>query len=95
MTLDDVANYCEFKDTAVFLGDPKVGFIRVNGAGVQRNVSNYGRFLAFNELAAMPSPQKVLEAATLFRIERGSESRTLTRQEFEEELEAFRQKLGI
>lgn len=88
MTVDEIANYCEFKDCQVTLGDPAAGFIRIDGNGV-RKASNYNRFLSHNELAAAPSPRKVLDSATVFKIRRGDADQQLTRPEFEADYQRF------
>jgi len=93
MTIEDVADYCEFKDCAVVLGDPSVGFVSVDGGGYQKR-NNFSRFLSFNELSALPSPNKVLEKATTFRIQLPGGENVLTREQFEQELSAFRKKVG-
>ncbi|HUG42911.1 MAG TPA: hypothetical protein VMN76_01610 [Acidobacteriota bacterium] len=95
MSLEEIASYCEFLDCEVSIGDPDVGFIRVDGSGVSRRFNNYRRFLAHNELSGLPKPRKVLSQATVFRILRdGEQMRELSREEFEGELEAFQRKVG-
>lgn len=86
MTLDDIANYCEVKDCRVRLGSPEVGYITVDGTGVVTRENNYRRFLAFRELASLPSPQRVLAGATSFVIQSSEGQRTLSREEFEADL---------
>ena len=93
MTIEDVADYCEFKECAVLLGDPNVGFISVDGGGYQKR-NNFARFLSLNELSALPSPKKVLEKATSFRVQLPKGETAMTREEFEGELSAFRKKVG-
>ncbi|HLV00604.1 MAG TPA: hypothetical protein VKZ59_05020 [Acidobacteriota bacterium] len=97
MTIDDIANFCEFKDCSVVFGNPEIGFIKVDGVGVATRFNNYRRFLAHNELAALASPRKVLQEATVFRIqsEGGEELRVLNREEFEQELREFQEKVGV
>lgn len=95
VTLDEITNFCEFKECTVSLGDPEAGFIRVDGNGVQTRFNNYRRFLAHHELAALPSPKQVLEKATVFRIEENGQTRTLSREEFQAELQAFQEKVGM
>ncbi len=92
MTLEDIANFCEFKAYTIVLGDSNIGFIQVDGAGVNRNINNYERFLQFNKLRALPFPPTVLKQATLLRIKLGSERQDLSRQEFQTELENFKRK---
>ena len=93
MTISDIADYCAVKDCAVTLGDPAVGFITVDSGGCSSR-PNFARFLSLNELSALPSPLKVLKDATSFRINLTRETRSLTRAEFEEELQALREKVG-
>ncbi len=88
MTIDEIANYCEFKDCQITLGDPAAGFVRIDGNGLQK-ASNYRRFLSLNELAAAPSPRKVLESATVFKVRSGGGERSLARKEFEAEYQQF------
>ena len=97
MTIDDIANFCEFKDCSVAFGSPDIGFIQVNGIGVTTRFNNYRRFLAHHELGSLAPPRKVLEKATVFRIQRegGEDLRELSREEFEQELNIFREKVGI
>ena len=93
MTLEDIANYCEFKDCQISLGSPETGFVRLDGNGLQK-ANNYRRFLSLNELAAAPSPKKVLEAAQVFKVRRGEEESSLSREEFEAELRKFAALVG-
>ena len=93
MTIEDVADYCEFKDCAVALGDPSIGVISVDGGGYQKRY-NFARFLSLNELSALPSPKVVLEKATAFRVQLPTGELVLTREEFERELRVFREKVG-
>ncbi|MEE8583711.1 MAG: hypothetical protein V3T83_02550 [Acidobacteriota bacterium] len=88
MTVEEIADYCEFKNCQIRLGDPATGFIRIDGNGVQE-ASNYGRFLSLNELAAAPSPRKVVESATVFKVRHVGGERSLARQEFEAEYQRF------
>jgi hypothetical protein len=89
LTLDDIASYCQFKDCRVHLGTSDAGFVTVDGEGVTGPLNNYRRFLALNELASLPNPRLLLQTATRFTVESGSESRTLERAEFERELQRF------
>ncbi len=82
MTIDEIADYCEFKGCTVALGDPDVGFIHVDGRGLRRS-NNYGRLLAMHELGAVASPSAVLEAASVFKVRRGEDVQALTRDAFE------------
>ncbi|HSR66538.1 MAG TPA: hypothetical protein VLU25_01230 [Acidobacteriota bacterium] len=86
MTIDDIANYCEFKDCQVSLGSPEAGFIHVDGYGLVRNTYNYRRFLALNELGALSSPDQVVEAAQTFKIKDARGERSLDRQAFQTEM---------
>ena len=88
LTIDEVANFCEWKDCRVTVGDAELGFVHIDGRGVNQS-SNYRRFLSLNELAALPSPKDVVEKATLFKIEHGGEQRSLSRDEFRSEYEKF------
>ncbi|MDA2937700.1 hypothetical protein MYX75_05485 [Acidobacteria bacterium AH-259-A15] len=94
MTIEDIANFCEFKDCEVSLGDPVVGFIQIDGTGVKRP-NNFQRYLSFHELSALASPKKVLGKASTFKVQRGNEVQAFNRKEFKRELEAFQQKVGI
>ncbi len=93
MTISDIADYCALKDCTVTLGDPAIGFIDVDGGG-NRSRSNFARFLSLNELSALPSPLRVVEDATSFRVSLGRGTRTLSRVEFEKELRTLREKVG-
>lgn len=97
VTIDDIANFCEFKDLSVVFGSPDIGFIRVDGVGVTTRFNNYRRFLLHHELGSLASPGKVLEEATVFHIQRegGEELRELSRDDFEQELSEFQEKVGI
>lgn len=89
MTIDEISNFCEFKDVVVSLGSPETGFIAIDGSGLVTKQNNYRRFLMLHELASLPAPRKVLSTATLFQIHQGSELRELDRSEFEAELQRF------
>lgn len=93
MKIRDLADFCEFKDCDVALGDPEVGFIRVDGTGVKHQY-NYNRYLAHNELS-LPSPQRVLDKASIFKVQVGDEARVLSREEFQKELQSFLEKVVI
>ena len=94
MVIEDIVNFCEVKDCEINLGDPQVGFIQIDGSGFKR-LNNYHRYLSFNELSAFPFPDRVVKQASIFTIQRGQETETLDRAQFERELEDFRQKAGI
>lgn len=95
LTIEQMADFCEFKDCAVTVGDPETGFIDIDGTG-RRRPYNYGRFLSFRELGAEPlRTSEVVDRATVFKIRRGSEERVLNRQEFETELQDFLRKVGV
>lgn len=97
VTIDDIANFCEFKDCSVVFGSPEIGFVQVDGIGVTTRFNNYRRFLLHHELGSLASPRKVLQEATVFRIQRegGEELRDLSREEFEQELREFQERVGI
>jgi hypothetical protein len=95
VTTDELTDYCELKDVAVSYGHPEVGFVTVDGGGVRRKFNNYRRFLELNELASLPDPAEVLKRAAVFRIQEEGEARTLDRAEFEEELDRFRDLIGV
>lgn len=89
MLLEDIASFCEFKDCEISLGDPDAGFIQINGNGLKRDAYTYGRFNMLTEVAHLASPKQVLDKASVFKIRRGGTEKTLSRQEFQEELEHF------
>ncbi|MGH9341486.1 MAG: hypothetical protein ACRD1R_18335 [Acidobacteriota bacterium] len=95
MTIEDITNFCEFKDCAVSLSHPEAGSIRIDGNGVQAKYNNYRRYLQFNELSALPPPGEVLEKANRFTIHRASGDQSLTREEFLKELETFQRKINV
>jgi hypothetical protein len=95
MTLEDIADFCEIKNCQVSLGDPELGFIRIDGGGVISRANNYRRFLAFNELASLPSAAKVLESATLFLVDDSLRIQKLSRQEFQDQLTALKRLLSL
>ena len=88
MTISEIANYCQFKNCRVTLGNEKVGYILVDGEG-RKESSNYRRFLEFNELSASPRPEAVLAGATVFKVQRHDGEKTFTRDQFEEECRRF------
>lgn len=90
VTLEDVAGFCAVMDCSVELGCPESGFIRVDGSGLVLNRYTYGRFMLFNETAGLPSPARVVEQATIFRVIRGETVELLSRQDFLEQLERIR-----
>ena len=75
------------------LGDPEAGYLKVDGSGL-KTANDYRRYWSHNELASLASPQDVLIGASLFEV-RGQESRRLSREEFQTELETLRKKAGI
>lgn len=93
MTIQDIADFCEFKDCEVSLGDPEVGFIPVDGTGVRRQY-NYNRYLAHNELSGLPSPRRVLDKASVFKVRTGDQVQVFDREQFQRELQAFLEKVG-
>ena len=88
MTIDEIADYCQFKGCAVRVGSPDSGFVEVDGNGIRRS-NNYRRFQSLNEMAGAPSPARIVETATVFKIRRGSEEKVLDGEEFRAELERF------
>ena len=94
MVIEDIFDFCEVKDCEINLGDPQVGFIQIDGSGLKR-LNNYHRNLSHNELSAFPYPDRVVKQASIFTIQRGQETETLDRAQFERELEDFRRKAGI
>ena len=94
MTIDDIANFCQFTGCRVSLGSADAGFIQMAGTGVQRR-ANFGRYLSFNEMSALPSPKAVLTEASIFKVSQDSEERTLDREQFQKELKAFQKKVGL
>jgi hypothetical protein len=93
VTIEDVADYCEFKDCAISLGSEEAGFIDVDGGGYRRRY-NYDRFLSLNELSALPSPRQVMQKAASFTVKRAAVTVVLSREEFERELRRFRAQVG-
>ena len=94
MVIEDIASFCEVRDCEINLGDSQVGFIQIDGNGLKR-LNNYHRYLSLNELSAFPSADKVVKQASIFTIRRGQETETLSRAQFERELEDFRRKAGV
>lgn len=88
MTLEEIKSYCEFTDCTVSFGSSEAGFVTLDG-GVHTKYNNYRRFLAHNELSGLPSPAKVLESATIFKIRRGEKTEEISREEFEKRLKKF------
>ena len=76
------------------LGDPEAGYLKVDDSGL-KTPNNYRRYLSHNELASFVSPQEDLIGASLFEVRRGQESRRLSREEFQSELEILGKKAGI
>ncbi len=94
LIIEDIVNFCEVKDCQINLGDPQVGFIQIDGSGL-KHLNNYQRYLSLNELSDFPSPDRVVKQASIFTIQRGQETETLDRAQFERELKDFRLKAGI
>ena len=94
MTIDEIANFCQFTSCQVSLGASDAGFIQIAGTGVER-CANYDRYLSFNEMSAFPSPKAVLAEASVFKVHQGDTERTLDREQFQQELKAFQKKVGI
>ena len=93
MTIDDIADFCEFQDCVVTAGNPEIGAITIDGRGYQKR-NNYMRFLSFNELSGLPSPLEALRKATYFQIRRDNQTTEVSREEFEQQLSRFRQLTG-
>ncbi len=94
MTIDEIADFCQFTSCQVTLGASDAGFIQIAGTGIERRV-NYDRYLSFNEMSALPSPKAVLAEASVFKVHQGDTERTLDREQFQQELKAFQKKVGI
>jgi len=94
MTLDEIADFCQFTGCQVSLGSTEAGFIQIAGTGVQRS-ANFDRYLSFNELSALPSPKAVLAEASVFKVHQDGEKSTLDREQFQKKLEIFQKKVGI
>ena len=95
MNIDEIADFCEFTDCEVSFGGSEAGFVTVNGRGIKLKFNNYRRFLAQHELAALPTPEQTLKAATVFRVHRQEGTQELTRAEFEEQLRKFQRLAGV
>lgn len=95
MTLEEITSFCEIRDCSVELGDPRIGFIQVDGGGIVRNRYTYGRFMLLNEVSALAPVQQVVEAATQFRIRRNGSEELLDRPAFEEKLRRLRRLTGV
>ncbi len=93
MTIDEIADFCQFTGCRITLGSADAGFIRIAGTGVEQR-ANFSRYLAFNEMAALPSPRAVLTEASVFKVHQDEEERTLDRQQFQTELDTFKRKVG-
>ncbi len=93
MNINDLADFCEFHDCTVTTGNPEIGAVSIDGRGYQKR-DNYRRFLSFNELSGLPAPRDVLAKATYFRIHRDNQTVELTREDFERQLDRFRQLTG-
>jgi|GEM_PF-2030571 len=94
MTLEDIADFCQFTGCQIRLGSTEAGFIQIAGTGVQRR-ANFGRYLSFNEMSALPSPQVVLAEASVFKVHQDGEERTVDREQFQKELAVFQKKVGL
>jgi hypothetical protein len=94
MTIDDIADFCQFTGCRVSLGSADVGFIEIAGTGVQRS-ANFSRYLSFNELSELPSPKAVVAKASIFRVNQDGKEKTLDREQFQTELKAFQKKVEI
>lgn len=93
MTVDRIADYCEFTNATVSAGSPETGFVEIDGTGLTSSFNAYRRFLAHRELAGLAEADEVIAGATVFRIQR-EESRQLSREEFEAELARFEALVG-
>ncbi len=95
MTVDDIANFCQYKDCKVSAGDPETGFIQIDGTGLESRAYTWGRFSMLHEVNALPNPAKALAGATIFRISKEDSTTALNREEFEKLLEEFQAKVGV
>lgn len=95
MTIDEIADYCEFLDCKVSAGHADHGFVHIDGTGIQDRSYTYNRMNLLHEVSALPSPRQVLAHADTFKVTRGDQTRKLNREEFERELAEFRKKVGI
>lgn len=91
MKIEEIASYCGTMGCTVSFGDAETGFVHVDGNGVQGKLNNYRRFLAHNELSALTSPKRALQETKIFRITRDEVTKELSRAEFQEILERFRE----
>ncbi len=89
MSIDDIADFCEFHDCVVTAGSPETGAVTIDGRGYQKR-NNYMRFLSLNELSGLPSPLEVLQRAIYFQIRRDTGTVQVSREEFEQQLSRFR-----
>ena len=94
LMIKDIISFCAVRDCEINLGDPKIGFIKINGNGLERS-NNYHRYFSLNELSSFPSPEKVIKEASTFTIHLGQKSKTLDRIQFEQELKIFQKKADI
>ena len=94
ITIDEIADFCQLTSCQVSLGASDAGFIQIAGTGVER-CANYDRYLSFNEMSALPSPKAVLAEASVFKVHQGDTERTLDREQFQQELKAFRRRWGL
>ena len=94
LMIKDIISFCAVKNCEINLGDPKIGFITINGSGLERS-NNYHRYFSLNELSSFPSPEKVIKEASIFTIHLGQKAKTLDRIQFEQELKIFQQKVDI
>lgn len=94
MTIDDIADFCQYKDCTVAAGGPETGFIRIDGTGLENRAYTWNRFSMLHEVNALPSPAKALEKATIFRISKEESTTAFNREEFERMLEEFQAKVG-
>jgi len=92
--IKDITSFCAVKNCEIQLGDPQVGFIQINGSGLERS-NNYRRYFSLNELSSFPSPEKVIKEASIFIIHLGQKTKTLNRIQFEQKLKIFQQKADI
>ena len=94
MTIDEISDFCQFTSCQVTLGASDAGFIQIAGTGIERR-ANYDRYLSFNEMSALPSPKAVLAEASVFKVHPDDTERTLDREQFQQKLKAFQEKVGI
>ncbi len=94
MTIDDIANFCQYKDCKVSAGAPETGFVHIDGTGVQSRAYTWNRFSMLHEVNAIPNPTKALANASVFRVTKEDSTTALNREEFERLLEEFQAKVG-